>query len=162
MDVRAGFLTAVSPRATIALQSVLARHNLIDAIPTVIDLAIPRGSWTPGMTMPVRWHHFTLESFDIGRDTFDAGAGRSIGIYLAECSIIDAFRLRHLAGGEIANQALKRWLRQGGQPSKLLRMARSSPRAAHSVGDLAVSAVTRGSPTTTWSPKAIGTLPAPL
>lgn len=126
-------IAAKSPRATIALQSALARHDLIDDIPAVIDLAIPRGSWTPEMTTPVRWHHFAPETFEIGRDTFDTGAGRSIGIYSAERSIIDAFRLRHLAGGEIANQALKRWLRQGGQPSKLLHMARSFPRTQHAL-----------------------------
>ncbi|OIN78616.1 hypothetical protein K3U93_01575 [Mycobacterium malmoense] len=122
-------IAAKSPHATIALQSALARHDLIDDIPAVIDLAIPRGSWTPEMTMPIRWHHFSLETFEIGRDSFDTGAGRRIGIYSAERSIIDAFRLRHLVGGEIANQALKRWLRQGGQPSTLLGMARSFPRA---------------------------------
>jgi hypothetical protein len=54
----------------------------------------------------------------------------SIGIYSAERSIIDAFRLRHLVGEDLANDALKRWLRQGGQPSEVLRLSRSFPRAA--------------------------------
>ena len=33
-----------------------------------------------------------------------------------------------LEGGDLANEALKRWLRGGGQPSELLLLARSFPR----------------------------------
>jgi hypothetical protein len=32
--------------------------------------------------------------------------------------------LRHLDGTDLANEALKRWLRRGGQPSQLLRAAK--------------------------------------
>ena len=124
-------IAAKSPRATIALRSALASHNLIDDIPTTIDIATPRGSWTPRTTIPIRWHHFRTETFDLGRETLDTGAGRTIGIYDAERSIIDALRLNHREGGDttMANQALKAWLRRGGQPSTLLHMARAFPRA---------------------------------
>ncbi len=124
-------IAAKSPRATIALQSALASHNLIDDIPNAIDIAIPRGSWTPHTTIPIRWHHFNPETYDIGRETLDTGAARTIGIYNAERSIIDALRLSHREGGDttMANQALKAWLRRGGQPSTLLQMAHAFPRA---------------------------------
>ena len=36
--------------------------------------------------------------------------------------------MRHLDGSDLANEAFKRWLRRGGQPSELLGMARSFPR----------------------------------
>jgi hypothetical protein len=121
-------IAAKSPKATICLRSALARHELTDDIPGEIDIAIPRGSWTPGTTAPVRWRHFDPETFEIGRESLDIGGGRSIGIYSAERSVIDAFRLRHLDGADLANEALKRWLRHGGQPSELLGMARSFPR----------------------------------
>ena len=121
-------IAAKSPKATICLRSALARHELIDDIPSEIDIAIPRGSWAPEAIAPVRWRHFDPETFEIGRESLDIGGDRSIGIYSAERSIIDAFRLRHLDGADLANEALKRWLRQGGQPSELLRMARSFPR----------------------------------
>lgn len=121
-------IAAKSPNATICLRSALARHDLIDDIPSEIDIAIPRGSWTPETTAPVRWRHFDRESFEIGRESLDIGGDRSIGIYSAERSIVDAFRLRHLDGADLANEALRRWLRRGGQPSELLRMARSFPR----------------------------------
>lgn len=118
-----------SPRATICLRSALARHDLIDDIPAEVDVAIPRGSWAPETIAPVKWRSFDPGTFAIGRELLDIGGGRRIGIYSAERSIIDAFRLRHLNGADLANEALKRWLRQGGQPSELLRMAKSFPRA---------------------------------
>jgi hypothetical protein len=122
-------IAAKAPRATICLRSALARHELIDDIPAEYDIAIPRGSWTPEAAAPVRWRHFDTGTFEIGRDTIDAGGGQSIGLYSAERSIIDAFRLRHLEGADLANEALKRWLRRGGQPSELLAIARAFPRA---------------------------------
>ena len=121
-------IAAKSPRATLCMRSALARHRLIDDIPAEIDIAIPRGSWTPRITAPVRWRHFDLDTFEVGRDQLDIGAGRTIGIYSAERSIIDAFRLRHIDGADLANEALKRWLRGGGQPSRLLRVAQQFPR----------------------------------
>lgn len=122
-------IASKSTKATIALQSALARHELIDAIPSAIDIAIPRGSWTPVVRPPVQWHHFDAATFDIGREQLDIGSGQNIGIYSAERCIIDAFRLRHLEGDDTANDALKQWLRRGGQPSTLMGMARSFPRA---------------------------------
>ena len=63
------------------------------------------------------------------------GAGYRIGLYSAERSICDAFRLRHLEGSELAVVALKRWLRRpGNQPSVLYDLARMmGPRAAQPI-----------------------------
>jgi len=121
-------IAAKAPRATLCLGSALARHELIDDIPARIDIAIPRGAWTPETTAPVRWRHFDPDTFDLGRSRIDIDGARSIGLYSAERSIIDAFRMRHIEGPELANGALKRWLRGGGQPSELLALARSFPR----------------------------------
>lgn len=121
-------ITVKAPHATLCLRSALARHELIDDIPAEIDAAIPRGSWTPETTAPVRWRHFDRDTFEIGRGRLDIEGGRGIGIYSAERSIVDAFRMRHLEGADLANEALKRWLGRGGQPSKLLALARSFPR----------------------------------
>jgi hypothetical protein len=104
-------------------------EDLIDDIPDMLDIALPRGTWAPRISTPVKWHRFDPNTFDIGRDTLDIGAGKEIGIYSAPRSIIDAYRLQHHEGIDLANEALKRWLRHGGQPSELLRMARSFPHA---------------------------------
>ncbi|MBN9610516.1 MAG: hypothetical protein BGO26_16450 [Actinobacteria bacterium 69-20] len=122
-------IAAKAPRATLCLRSALARHALIDDIPAEIDVAIPRGSWTPETIAPVRWRHFNADTFELGRGELDIGGGRSIGLYSAERSIIDAFRMGHIDGADLAVEALKRWLRAGGQPSELLALARSFPRA---------------------------------
>lgn len=121
-------VAAKSSSATICLRSALARHDLIDDIPSEIDIAVPRGSWTPELSAPVRWRHFDPDTFEIGRELIDIAGQRSVGIYSAERSILDAFRMRHLDGADLANEALKRWLRRGGQPSELLATARAFPR----------------------------------
>ncbi|MCC6227409.1 MAG: hypothetical protein IT195_13530 [Microthrixaceae bacterium] len=111
-------------RATICLTSALARHELTDGIPATIDLALPRGARAPATSAPITWHKFDPRTFELGRDEVDVGAGYRIGLYSAERSICDAFRLRHLEGSEQAIEALKRWLRRpGSQPSQLLALA---------------------------------------
>ncbi|WP_225220239.1 type IV toxin-antitoxin system AbiEi family antitoxin domain-containing protein [Oerskovia merdavium] len=121
-------LASRSPDATLCLRSALARHDLIDDIPAEIDIAIPRGAWTPHTEAPVRWRHFDTKTFPIGRGLLDIGDESTIGLYSAERSIIDAFRMRNIEGPELANESLKRWLRSGGRPSELLRVARDFPR----------------------------------
>ncbi|MCL2787875.1 MAG: type IV toxin-antitoxin system AbiEi family antitoxin domain-containing protein [Micrococcales bacterium] len=121
-------IAAKSKQATICLRSALARHDLIDDIPASIDIAIPRGAWQPTLTPPIRWHHFDHATFEVGRGSIDITAGLSIGLYSPERSIIDAYRLRHLQGPDMANESLKRWLQRGGQPSVLLKLADAFPR----------------------------------
>jgi hypothetical protein len=118
-----------SPAATVCLRAALARYDLVDDIPAFLDVAVPRGSWTPATTVALRWHHFDPATFTVGRVALPVGAGLTGWIYSAERSIVDAFRMRHLEGADMANDALKRWLRQGGQPSELLNIARAFPRA---------------------------------
>lgn len=122
-------VAAKAPRATLCLQSALARHGLTDNIPSSIDIALPRQSWTPVTRAPVTWHQFHPRTFDVGRAALPLGGGREIGIYTPERCIVDAYRLRHLEGADVANQALRRWLRQGGQPSTLLGAATEFPTA---------------------------------
>lgn len=122
-------VSARSPSATLCLRSALARHDLIDDILAEYDIAIPRGTWVPETNARVRWRHFDKDTFELGREPLPLEDGQTIGIYSAERSIIDAFRLRHLDGSDLANEALKRWLRRGGQPSTLLRLSSSLPRS---------------------------------
>lgn len=122
-------IASAAANATIALRSALVRHDLTDDIPAEIDIAIPRGDWAPKVTATVRWHRFATDTFDIGREELDIDSGRTIGLYSAPRTVIDTYRLQHHEGVDQANDALKRWLRQGGQPSEILRMARSFPHA---------------------------------
>ena len=94
---------------------------------------LPETATAPATNAPVRWRQFDKATFELGRDLLALDDDYSIGIYSAERSIIDAFRLRHLDGADLANDALKRWLRQGGQPSNLLRLSSSFPRASGAI-----------------------------
>lgn len=119
-----------APRATLCSITALARHDLSDAIPTRIDVALPRGQRHPRTQAPVSWHTFAPETFDVGRGELDLNDKTTIGQYSPERCIIDAFRLRHFEGPETAIEALRRWLRRrGSQPATLLNMARAFPKA---------------------------------
>jgi hypothetical protein len=113
------------PRATLCLEAALARHDLIDAIPPATDIAIPRGDNRPKLQAAHRLHHFDRRTFEVGRNTFDVGAHRLLGIYSAERSLIDLVRLRHDQGSDLAWEALRQWLSQRGRnPGQLISMAR--------------------------------------
>jgi predicted transcriptional regulator of viral defense system len=119
------------PSATLCLVSALSRHGLTDQIPAAVDVAIPRGTRPARLAVPVTWHHFSAETFSIGREPLSVEPEGEIGIYNAERSIIDAFRLRHLEGNELAVEALRTWLRRrGNSPSALMNMAKPFPQAA--------------------------------
>jgi hypothetical protein len=111
-------------RATLCLETALARHELIDSIPAAIDVAIPRGKTRPALKAPCRMHQFGPQTFDLGRETLDVDARTPLGIYSAERSLVDIVRIRHLQGSDIAWEALRRWLRQpGASPAQLIAIA---------------------------------------
>jgi predicted transcriptional regulator of viral defense system len=116
-----------APMATLCLLSALARHNLTDAIPSNHDIAIPRGTWHPRIGAPIQWHSFDPATFDIGRSMIPIGDAE-IGLYDAQRTIIDTYRLRYALGADTAHEALRRWLRGGGQPAQLLATAEAFPR----------------------------------
>jgi len=120
--------------ATLCLATALSHHDLTDVIPSEIDVALPRSRRPPRVHAPARWHRFREDTFDIGRETIEVDEGLSIGIYSAERSLIDAFRLRHQEGDEMAVEALKRWLKQpAATPANLLAMAKHFPKAEPSL-----------------------------
>jgi predicted transcriptional regulator of viral defense system len=115
--------------ATLCLVSALARHELTDIIPTSHDVALPRGAWQPRISIPVRWHTFDRTTFELGRGEILVDDTHTLGLYSAPRSIVDAFRVRRDVGPEVANEALRRWLRQGGKPSELIRITDYFPAA---------------------------------
>jgi hypothetical protein len=103
----------------------LARHGLTDAIPERIDVAIPRGNRARSLQSPANIHAFAVQTFDLGREQIDIGAGVCVGLHSAERSLVDAIRLRHREGSDVAWDALRRWLRRrGSKPAALLKMAK--------------------------------------
>jgi predicted transcriptional regulator of viral defense system len=120
--------------ATLCLTTALSHHDLTDVIPSEIDVALPRSRRPPRVRAPVRWHRFSEDTFDVGRETIAVDQELSISIYSAERCLIDAFRLRHQEGDEFAIEALRRWLkRPGAMPANLLAMAKHFPKAEPSL-----------------------------
>jgi hypothetical protein len=122
------------PAATICLETALARHHLIDSIPIAIDIAVPRGSPRPKLSAPIRLHQFNQRTFELGRQMIEFGGRREIGLYSPERSLIDAVRIRHREGSDIAFEALRNWLDLPGRsPARLIGMAQQFPNAETSL-----------------------------
>lgn len=119
------------PDATLCLLTALSLYELTDEIPARSDIAILRG--TQPVTVhnaPIAWHRFDADTFDIGRGEYDLPGGSRIGLYSAERTLIDLFRLRHSWGTDLAYGALRQWLRRrGSSPGALLTMAEQFPKA---------------------------------
>lgn len=124
-------VAAKKPDATLCLLTALSLHELTDEIPGGSDIAIPRG--TQPVTVhhaPIVWHRFDADTFGIGRAGHALPGGLLIGLYSAERTLIDLFRLRHAWGSDLAIGALKRWLQgRGNSPGTLLALAESFPKA---------------------------------
>lgn len=117
-----------APDATLCLTSALSLHGLTDIIPSAIDVALPRSRRPPRLSVPVRWHRFHEPTFFVGRRTLEVDAGVMLGLYSPERCIVDAFRLGHTEGLDVATEALKRWIkRPDATPSALLEVARWFP-----------------------------------
>lgn len=113
-----------TPHATMCLETALARHGLIDSIPTAIDMALPRGLHRPRFTAPVRLHAFDAKTFEIGREMVRISPSHRLGIYSPERCVIDVVRLRHAEGQELAWEALRAWIAtRGRNPAALLALA---------------------------------------
>lgn len=122
-------IAAKAHRPTLCLLSALARHELTDIIPAVHDVALPRGVWQPVVSAPVHWHKFDADTFEVGRTKIQLDGMYALGLYDAPRTIIDVFRLQRTVGPEVANEALRRWLRRGGKPADLMRLTRTFPAA---------------------------------
>jgi hypothetical protein len=135
-DLDLVIVAATVRRATICLTSALARHGLTDRIPDRIDVALPRGTRRPRITAPLRWHTFATDTFELDRAPIPLIDGLEIGLYGPRRSIVDAYRLRHLEGDEVAIEALRRWLEQPeALPSQLLATAAPFPHALRRLRD---------------------------
>ena len=122
-------IAAAAPEATLCLLTALARHGLTDRIPSRFDVALPRSRRPPKLHAPVLWHRFADDTFSLGRQMVGLDGGRRIGLYSAERTLVDVFRIRHLEGVDLAHASLKRWLRvHDSRPAELLAMARRFPR----------------------------------
>lgn len=104
---------ARAPRGMIALHSALSYWDLTDEIPTMVHLAVPEGTHRPRIDYPpTQVHVFRTATFDQGRVEVREGPGERFWITNRERTVVDAFRLRHRLGEDVALRALRRYLCQ--------------------------------------------------
>lgn len=116
---------ARAPRGMICLNSALAYWDLSDEIPPVVHLAMPKGAHRPRIDYPpTTVHVFAAETFDVGRLDVVHGERERFAITSRERAVLDAYRLRRLIGPDVANEALRRYLRAEPRLSMLSTTAR--------------------------------------
>ncbi len=115
-----------SPHAAICLTSALWYWDLTDEMPIEVHLAVPRGSTRPRITQPAtRIHLFDPDTFTLGLKTVTLETGEELRIYSKERTVVDAMRLRHRIGSDIAIESLRRYLQERqARPAELLEIAR--------------------------------------
>lgn len=117
---------ARAPGGMICLNSALAHWDLSDEIPAEIHLAVPEGSHRPTIDHPpTNVHVFRAATFDLGRAVVRQEHGGRFWISDRERTVVDAFRLRHFLGEDMAHAALRRYLRDRPKPARLAELARA-------------------------------------
>lgn len=111
---------AAVPKGVICLVSALSYHGLTTTIPNATWIAIPRTDWVPTLTLPARFVQMGTRAQRAGIEIIRI-KGAKVRIYGKAKSVCDALRFRDKVGVEVAFEALKTFLRQGGQPDELIR-----------------------------------------
>lgn len=111
--------TAV-PEGIICLVSALSYHGLTTTIPNEVWMAIPRNAWAPRLTFPSRFLRMGEQALEAGVESVRL-EGQRLRIFGKAKSVCDALRFRDKVGTDVALEALKTFLRQGGQPDELIR-----------------------------------------
>jgi predicted transcriptional regulator of viral defense system len=117
---------ARAPHGMICLNSALAYWDLSDDIPDRVHLAVPAGAHRPTIDYPpTRVHVFQASTFGLGRLAQQGEQGERFWISDRERTVVDAFRLRHRLGEDLAHAALRRYLQGRAQPARLSDYARA-------------------------------------
>jgi predicted transcriptional regulator of viral defense system len=115
-----------APRGMVCLNSAIAYWGFSDEIPPVVHLAVPEGSHRPVIDYPpVRVHVFRARTFQLGRCRVEEELGESFWITDRERTVVDAYRLRHRIGEDLAHAALREYLRSSRSPARLAELAQA-------------------------------------
>jgi predicted transcriptional regulator of viral defense system len=117
---------AKAPAAAVCLVSALSFHEITTQIPAVIDLAVPRGSYSGFKLdpLPSRVYRYDPKTFEAGLETRKIG-GFPVRIYSAARTVADCFKFRNQVGMDVALEALRLLReRKKGSNRELLQYAR--------------------------------------
>lgn len=119
-------VSARVPTGMVCLNSALTYWDLSDEIPSEVHLAVPEGSHRPVIEYPpTKVHVFGRQTFELGRIEVREERGERFWITDRERTVVDAFRLRHLIGDDLAHDALRRYLRNRPKPARVSDFARA-------------------------------------
>lgn len=125
------------PHGTVCLLSALAFHDLTDEIPTAVDLAVARGRNRPHISYPpVNVHVFDADTFGLGREHVEVAPGETVPMYSPVRSVVDAVRLRHQLGADLAYGAMRRLLERRRGAAGELAVVAAALSCAGPVSDL--------------------------
>ena len=114
------------PHGMICLNSALAYWDLSDEIPIEVHVAVPEGSHRPTIDYPpTKAHVFRAATFSLGRIEVREEHGERFWISDRERTVVDVFRMRHLIGEDMANEALRRYLGDRPKPGRVADFARA-------------------------------------
>jgi len=121
-----GFVDIASavPDGVICLLSALSYYELTTFNPSVISMALHRGSRKSKIEYPpVEFYYFSTKQFEAGIDTIRID-GHKIHIYSPEKTICDCIRYRNKLGLDVAKEGLTEYLkRKNRNLEKLLEYA---------------------------------------
>ena len=102
-----------APHGMICLNSALAYWDFSDENPAQVHLAVRKGATRPRIVHPPTVVHvFEPSTFELGRVRVDGDGHPGFWITDRERSLVDAHRMRHRIGSDVAAHALRRYLAQ--------------------------------------------------
>jgi len=105
-------LARAVPGGVICLLSALSYYELTTFSPTIISMAICRGSRRPKIDYPpAEFYHFSKKQFEAGISEIKIKSHK-IRIYNPEKTICDCFRYRNKLGLDIAKEGLSEYLKR--------------------------------------------------
>lgn len=120
-------VSARAPRAIVCVLSAAIVHELTDAVPYEVQIAVPAGTHPPHITYPpTRVFRFDPATHGLGVVHVEAAPGESVPVYDAARTVVDLLRLRHRVGHDVAHAALHRYLdRRDARPRDVYSYARA-------------------------------------
>ncbi|MEW6456929.1 MAG: type IV toxin-antitoxin system AbiEi family antitoxin domain-containing protein [Acidobacteriota bacterium] len=105
-------LSRADPEGVICLLSALSYFELTTFNPSVISMAIPRGSRQPKIQYPpVEFYYFSPKQFEAGIEEIKMETFK-VRIYCPEKTICDCFRYRNKLGLDVAKEGLSEYLKR--------------------------------------------------
>ncbi|MDP1827897.1 MAG: hypothetical protein Q8L48_31780 [Archangium sp.] len=118
-------IAQVMPRAVIGLRSAAALHGLTES-PDVLELLVPRGSWSRGrLPWPSRCFGVAPRFAELYLEERPLRGQCVLRLTSAVRSAVDLVRYRNRVGPDHASQVLRRWLELGGTAQVALECARA-------------------------------------